>query len=306
MPSFNKVLIVALLIIAASVQSPGNETVVFTGYYNFDKTIDSLIVEIDSSYHLEPKRIHWGVCDSVLCDTSGSTLPYIPDSLRVQTSTLNFPAWNDLRIEVACLRLNPVSDSLHDLLFYCSGTVTVSSVEVDTSRVIALFGQHGLDTMAVLDLSGIGDSTLVQTSPFHAMEYREPTEFIDEEIREASDKSSWIIKLLTLPVATVAAPENFPDPALSAMPEEVQLNVFPNPGSTITSVEADKVPPGEYTLEVLALSGQVLFRRENIRVSADRALRSEVPLGDLATGYYILRLTDGLKIQQVIPFVIAH
>ena len=304
--AFNAILTFVVLTVAATVQSPGNEKIVFTGYYNFDKTVDSLIVSIDSSYHLQPQRIHWGACDSVLCDTSGATLPFIPDSLRVPTTTLSFPSWNDLRIEIACLRLNPVSDSLHDLLFYCSGTVTVDSIEVDTSRVIALFGQHGLDTMSALDLSGIGDSTLVQTSPFHAMIYREPTEFIDEEVREASGNSSWVIKLLNLPVATVAPPEQPSSPEFSVMPDNNTLQVYPNPGSTITSVTAEQLPPGEYKLEVLALSGQILFKREHIRVSNDQALYTEVPLGDLATGYYIIRLTNGHRIQQVIPFVIAH
>ena len=72
--------------------------------------------------------------------------------------------------------------------------------------------------------------------------------------------------------------------------QEEKVAIYPNP---VTSMLTIAVADGDYQIEILSLTGETVYRRENC------ADRSDIFVGNLAEGVYVIRLTKGNEVNNI-------
>ncbi len=163
------------------------EHVSFIGYINADCLSDTLKSSYSTTGTWLPQKICWGLTTTASQNICTSASTYVPDSLKVTTTHLVFPALNGLQVSMAVDTLNS-EDSLADIVLYMNWHVQDSLEQRDTSRAVVIFGQKQLITIATIDVGSIG---ITQVYPFLARELQIGDELIDEEPRDLTDASSY-------------------------------------------------------------------------------------------------------------------
>jgi len=74
------------------------------------------------------------------------------------------------------------------------------------------------------------------------------------------------------------------------------LNVFPNPSKGEFTLTFENTENRDISLEVLDIQGRVVYSQAALE-SGFGSVRKEIDLGDLTSGFYLLRLSDGERIQ---------
>jgi hypothetical protein len=246
-----------------------------------------------------PRVIVWGQYDKSGLrgrkDTVAHCTGHIPDRLKVPYSLITYPDWRDLRGSLSSIKFNP-EDTLSDLMFAIRGSVEAGDSFQSVSKVIVLFGQSGLDTLATIVLGAID---AVQFEPFIAMELRKGSEVTNEKRRDISGRKSFEVQRSGLPARH--ADTTKPQHSVAAS----VLRVYPNPTGIAAQVEGAAIPAGTYSVEIVAVNGEVSERRDVV-VKESGDLLETLDVQQLPTGYYIVRLHQGSKPLGVFPIVVTH
>jgi|GEM_PF-988086 len=338
--SLRQLLVVALLFgvtaavlpSAASAQSLRRTVLLAVTRLNSDCYPDTVLGILEMpSMHITPRRIRWGRAPLALADSSRSdstqrddTTHHTPDSLcrTVRETRFRYPQWEGFSCTVS---FQPVNyDSLTDMVFYLRGGVLREGEEEarDSLRPLVLYGQSGLDTMRMIDLSSIPVS---QSSPFFASELSFGVDFINQGQRDMSGGTSWEMERKDLDIepadttvqdstdqrdssdgeqpqitTTLAAMEVVPGSGRSP-----RVRISPNPSEEEMTVEVEQLPAGGWTMEVLGVNGAVYQQQEVVLAVAGRVQR-RVDVRGLASGYYLLRVRNAEGTAGTYPIVVKR
>jgi hypothetical protein len=273
-------------------------TVICISPLNFDCYRDSVIAWPDQFGHYLPRVIRWGKpigTDNTKLDPN--CFGHIPPSRKVAETVIHYPAWRDLTGSVAFEHVN--ADSLSDMVLYIRGKVGDITALRDSLLPLVLYGQHGLDTLPVLDLADVGS---FQVHPFFAMQLHTGTNFIEPATRDLSGVISYVFQGTDLHLEEPAAPHQEP---LAGVNLSGRVHVYPNPAGTTTNVEAEAISPGEYSVEVVGVNGQIYTRAE-ATVDASGSFVRTLDVGRLPSGYYVVRLQQDGQPARSYPIIITR
>lgn len=290
------------------------DVVLFVGHLDFDCIPDTVTGWQEQGRHFLPHAIRWGRprvilrrdtasdrVDTLLPDSA--CLGSIPLAKRVAVTAISYPAWERLSGSVAFQRMNP--DSLNDMLLYLWGTVGDSAERHDTLRPILIFGQQGLDTLAELDLGAIAP---FQASPFFAMELRKGSELVEPAVRDLSGIISYVLAPISLNFADNghdSLTEIPPLPGDSIPAHPIRVIVYPNPVGSTAQLQVDSLPPGEYTVDVVAVNG-LLYLSQSLTVPDGGPAIQTLDLHDLPVGYYVLRIRNATQVFGIYPIIVTR
>ena len=288
-------------------EAPGVERRAVLGVFhlNPDCHRDTIIGRIDQALRWRPFSIRWGRDRSDTgawsrgSDSLDPCFTRIPDALKARESIFAYPDWRRFGLSLSVQPIN--QDTLSDLVFYLWGAVSDTSAARDSVRPVVVFGQRGLDTLDTIRLSSIPSFS---TSPFIAMELRVGSEIAGGRARDPSRRSSYKVNRIRLdidPPDTTDDPRGAPH-VLATSPE---ARLYPNPGSTTTSLLGRNLPAGLYTVEVVATNGAIMLRYDETIGDEGFVLRP-VDLRRLSSGLYIVRLTSRDRFVETYPISVTR
>ncbi|HVZ39820.1 MAG TPA: hypothetical protein VHI13_11130 [Candidatus Kapabacteria bacterium] len=239
----------------AAAQTPGNDApspdsvhagmmVLYTGNLNFDCEPDTVWGTRDRAFHLLPRVIVWGrsAAREGAADTADPCLDPIPDSLKRSFTRITYPDWDGLTGSAAFTRFN--GDTLADIFLTLMGRTGTGDQAHDTTRMVLLFGQHGLDTLPTLDIASVG---VFQYTPFVAMQMRPEIEVVDPAARDLSGRTSWEL----MPVDLVIQVPDSSRTVKRGGGSVPMVHVVPNPASTVADLAATRLETGPTRLQRL-------------------------------------------------------
>lgn len=285
--------------------------VLHIGYVNTDCVQDTVYGLLDQKLRWTPRFICWGVLyDSAglpVCDVSRRDSS-IARSRQVDTTYFVFPNWRNLSCAFSIERHN-ANDTLDDLVFWLRGVDSLPRRGlVDTGAAVLVFGQSALETHATLDLSGVGD---FRSQPFYAMQLGKSRELINPKKRESLSRGkSWELVRVDKDVLKKEREDTTESPApqfVSSVETEAgyTARVFPNPAFYTTSVEVKPLPAGTYTVTVIAVNGEEVYRAEETLLSEGEVFQT-IDLARLASGHYVLRITTPDRLIGSYPVIVVR
>ncbi|MBS1913723.1 MAG: hypothetical protein JST22_17175 [Bacteroidetes bacterium] len=301
-------LLAGVLAPRAAAQTPGNDVppadsvhagmmVLYTGNLNFDCHPDTVWGARDGSFHLLPRVIVWGrPAAGAGSDTVDPCLDPIPDSLKRSFTRITYPEWEGLTGSAAFTRFN--GDTLTDIFLTLMGRTGVGDQAHDTTRMVLLFGQHGLDTLSTLDIASVG---VFQYTPFVAMQMRPEIEVVDPASRDLSGRTSWELMPVDL---VIQAPDSSRTVKRGGAPAPM-VRVVPNPASTTADLAATRLETGRYQVQVVGVNGAVAARFD-ADIAAGQSLLRTLDVSRLASGYYVLRIVRNGSIVGRYPVVVTR
>lgn len=232
---------------------------------------DSIFGRAYDSRHYLPTRITWGTLPPGFPPCPGDTI----SSTYAQT-TFEYPAWDNLLGTLSVQRVN-AGDSLADLVFAVWGRTTGSSPH-DTLRRVCIFGRRSLATLATVNLATLPTT---QITPFAALDLVVGGHLVEPEGRDMTGRTSYVLVPPEAPGP--------PPPRTELASVGLNVNVSPNPTHGPARIEGHPIPAGEYRVEVIAADGATALRRL-VTVGADGGLFDRLDLGELPTGFYMIRV----------------
>ncbi|MBS1910965.1 MAG: T9SS type A sorting domain-containing protein [Bacteroidetes bacterium] len=251
-----------------------------------------------------PRVIVWGrpVMPRLLSpsqrDAMMACMGGVPPGLSVPYTVVQYPAWANLHGSATFMRLN--GDTLADMMLALHGMATIGNAQRDTLRTLVIFGQAALAAQPVVRLDAVAP---FQSAPFFAMDYRPQMQAPGS--RDLSGRKSYELASVSL---TVTAPDTArhgttPNGDLPVM------RIYPNPANDAATVEAIRVPSGEYLVEVVAASGVVVLR-STVTAHTSASVLGTLDLSRLESGYYAVRVTDqgtaGGRVVGTYPVVVTR
>jgi Secretion system C-terminal sorting domain len=274
--------------------------VLFTGHLNFDCHNDTVVGIADEDHHYLPSAIHWGQGGAGADSACASATP---KHMRARVTEFRYPRWKHITGSVSFVQMN--EDTLADMVLLLWGRYEHGNTRRDSSRALLVPGQQGIDSIRTVNLESIGR---FQSEPYFALELVEGTDIINPSVREFSGLKSFELKSMELDVRQRrdSLGPQVPIPVAGvAVETPVTVRLFPNPASNSTSVVAGSIAPGIYTIEVISANGQPALRRE-IEVASSRDLLSTIDVSDLASGYYVVRLSSREKFLGSYPIIVTR
>jgi hypothetical protein len=258
------------------------EAVLYIGRINADTTADTIIGKRAKNIQHVPDRIIWGA------KTTGKKF-----------TDVVYPKWRSMTGSVSILDLN--LDSLPDMILHVRGKISDSSgneVEMrDTSRIVVIFAQAGLDTVKKIEVGDI--AATFQTTPFFAMDLFGQELLTEPGVRDLSGRTSYLLVPVENPGSR--AEEAVP---VSGIPSPMMV-AWPNPTTKAINVRISNVPVGSYRLRVLAVNG-ALFNEQTLEFTDPGQIERTLSLATVPTGYYVMQIFDQTKIIATYPFVVVH
>jgi hypothetical protein len=272
------------------------ETILFVGNLNFDcypDTVSGTMAGMPGSYL--PRTIRWGRPSP----SDSACQGMIPLDRRVAVTTIHYPDWDRFSGSVAFNRMN--DDSLDDMTLFIRGSVGDSLHRTDSLRALVIFSQAGLDSLPVLDVAAID---AFQVTPFFAMELRKGSELVEPEVRDISGVTSYVIQPVSLDVGGEHQDTTIV-PGDSTPAQPIRIRVYPNPTGGAAQVQIDSIPPGDYSVDVVAVNGFVVLH-QSVSVPIAGTLFQTLDLHALPVGYYVVRVTSGTQIFGLYPIIITR
>ena len=230
---------------------------------------------------------------------------------RNDTAFLVYPGWQDFSCVLSVQRYN-ANDTLDDLIFWMRGADSVPQRgRVDTARSLVLFGQAGLETHRQVDLGSVG---AFRSEPFYAMELTKGRELINPKKRDMTRRASRELVRVDRQVLEgeeeVRDTGNVPAPQItSAVAGDADAafsaRVYPNPAVYTANIEIAPLPPGTYTVNVVAVNGEEVWRGEVVLTQTGQVFQ-RIDLGGLAAGYYVLRVGSAEKAVGAYPIIVVR
>ena len=301
--------------------------IMYVGHFNPDCVPDTLIGFYQQDLRVRPAFLCWGVAfDSTgtpLCDSGTYDARMRASTLR-DTTRIEYPDWDRMRVNVSILRFN-TNDTLSDLIFWTRGTAravvtqdglelrdsaeiapTDSVVFVDTARSLVIFGQIALSAREYVKLKNVRGA---QSSPFAAMQLGYAVDLIEPKRRDHSGKLSWKMKRLTQRVDTAQVEDSTsappPGPLASVQDPDISARVYPNPAIYSTNIDVRPLPSGTYTVELIAADGDVVESYELELVEEGHVLET-LDLTLLSSGHYFVRVRSGNKSFGDFPIIVVR
>ncbi|MBS1912883.1 MAG: T9SS type A sorting domain-containing protein [Bacteroidetes bacterium] len=252
-----------------------------------------------------PRVIVWGrpVMPRLLSqsqrDSMTACMGGVPPGLSVPYTIVQYPAWSALHGAATFRRFNS-NDTLADMMIALHGTTAAGNAQRDTLRTLVIFGQAALAMQPAIHLDAIPP---FQSAPFFAMDYRPQMQAPGS--RDLSGRKSYELAPVSL---TVTAPDTTrhgttPNGDLPVM------RIYPNPANDAATLEAIRVPSGEYLVEVVATSGVVVLR-STVTAHTPASVLGTLDLSHLESGYYAVRVTDtgtpGGRLVGTYPVVVTR
>lgn len=290
--------------------------VMHTGFINPDCVPDTVYGFLDNDLRWTPRFICWGYLfdreGEPICETTGrdSSAREAASRRRASHDTTHIllPDWIRISCAFSVQRYN-ANDSLDDLIFWLHGADSVGRELVDTARSLVLFGQRGLEKVNRVDLASIG---AFRSEPFYAMELTRGRELINPKKRDMTRRTSRELVRVDRQVLEEEGEErdtgSVPAPQItSAVAGEASYSarIYPNPAVYSTTVEVSPLPAGTYRVEVVAVNGEDVWRGEAVLEREGQVL-STLDLGDLAGGYYVVRVHTDQKIIGTYPIIVVR
>ncbi|MEO5928483.1 MAG: T9SS type A sorting domain-containing protein [Candidatus Kapaibacterium sp.] len=277
------------------------EVVLYVGCINFDCYRDTVFGSMDEKFHYLPHAIHWGrssfgILGDTLHHSDSNCVDHVPPYKRVAITTITYPSWDSLSGSVAFQRIN--ADSLADMVIYMWGRVGDTLHRHDTIRPMLVFGQHGMDTLTTLNIASVNN---FQMYPFFAMKLRIGTDLVEPDLRDLSSVTSYILE----PVSYAIDSSKAPPIRETGTSRAVNVRVYPNPTGTLAQVESESTPPGEYSVEVVAVNGEMVSRQD-VTVTSTRGLFKTLNLSDVPSGYYMIRIHTATTLVGSYPIIITR
>ena len=286
---------------AAGHPPPGDDAgpmrLLFSGYLNPDRSVDSVFGYADAHFNYLPKLIRWGAADTLADDPGNDGASR---ERPVKETAIAYPSWEGFAGSVAFQRFN--RDTLPDIILYMWGKTGDAENRRDTMRAVVIFGQKQLGRVAAVDLGEIGVS---QKQPFVAMELRVGSELVDPKARDISGRQSY--ELLRVDIDVEDADTTGRSAPLAGMADAAKhqvVRVYPNPAGTAVRVEGS-VREGLYHVEFIASHGAVA-RREKIEVDGTGRLMKALDVRRLPSGHYVVRIEQEGRVVGSYPVIIAR
>lgn len=285
------VVYLALLCCCASLKAQTEPMVVlFTGQLNGDCIADTVKGRSTGLRTYLPDMIVWGKpvanngCPDTVQGRHTAGTPYVPLTPFV------YSGWTELEGAVAFQRYNE-NDNLDDIIFYLWGKYQDSSGVRDTARAIVIFGQKDLDLQHIITVQNIAPN--FQSAPFFAMDLKLNHELVAPQERDLTGEISY--ELLPADVKIVQ-PDTGKPPHPVIQPIDTiftDVRVYPNPTELWARMQAHPLVPGEYTISIMAVSGEE-YHKQTVQIGESGQLEREFDLRTLPSGYYVVRLhTNG-------------
>ena len=268
-----------------TVDSTEFSVIFYIGHLNTDCLVDTLV---GFGYYYNdvilPRCILWGKADSLTMgcvDTSLGGPPF--DQYKVDTTYLQYPDWEDLEGTISLLYLN--NDTVDDMLFILWGRADTGVLMHDTALFLGVFGQRGLDTFDILDVSLIDSQ---QQFPFFALPMIPDSNYSNPLVREITGRISYIIEPLDLVVDSSGSGNPKPLPG-EWVHREHEVTLYPNPASEGLIIETKGVPAGQYIAAIYSSQGTEVARY-NLVLRSEEKESQEIDTRALPSGTYILSL----------------
>lgn len=270
--------------------SVSGDAVLSIGRFNPDTYPDTVMGMKTSAGYL-PSRVLWG--------RFGQAPGAMPGKLPA--TALRYPDWKGLRGSVSFQSIN--GDSLMDMVFHLQGIVTTmqgGTEGADSLRSVVVFGQSGLDSLAVLDLDGV---RRFQVRPFVALELVRGVELSQPGRRDLSGSMSYLLEPIELDVQ--GKPSPLPRTVASVEEGGGVLRLYPNPAGKSLRIEAGGLASGAYTVQLVSVAGAVVAREE-ITITAGESLLHTLDVEHVASGYYVVRIERGEEAIGSYPIIITR
>lgn len=270
------------------------------GRLNTDCLPDTLIGVMDRRFHHIPVAIRWGrsLLPPPQCPNS-PPLDSMQQLHQMPMTLLHYPQWEKLTASVSATLLN--NDLYEDLIITVRGKVDTGIHRRDTMRMLAIFGQLGIDTLPILQLGMLAP---IQSTPFFAMELLFGTHLVEPGYREIGNAVSHTLTPITVQVVQDSIPFP-PPPPIIPPPLLVDIRILPNPTVGTAQVEASPLPEGEYVVQVISVNGTEVHR-QNVTVGASQDMLRTLRLQNVPSGWYIVRLYSNSQRIGEYPIVISR
>lgn len=277
--------------------------VIYIGNLNFDRYPDTVLGKQWQQFSYMPTVIRWGQKHDTITVAIDS-FHYVPDSLKVPQSEIKYPVWGNMKGNISFEKIN--KDTIMDMMLAFTG-VSLDTVPQKYKRILAVFGQDYLDTMHIIDISGI-DS--FQVHPFIALNLLPGQQLISPGQRDISKGTSYILPRLNFPVRDTSgdstAMHSTPGSLVSGVAEKSHsFRVYPNPAAYFITVEAVTLPQGTYFIEINNSAG-LLVSKQEVQVPSNGELLRRLDLRSIATGYYLLKIRTNEKMLGAYQILVIH
>jgi len=278
---------ILLMLFSFSFAYSSNTFIIEQAHFNEDIFIDTVYGKWQDDFVI-PLMVVWG-------QPSG-TQTTIPDSVSgyhttLSSSSFTIPNIDSLEFDFSFLTFN--QDTISDMMILMTGYQTSGTVTDTVSSRVVIFGQNKLDSLESID---VDVSEILKFEPFVATQLTFAQHFTDEDYRDLTGKSSYV-----LVGSNVSIDTTIPDPKINTNIKEQlsKFKVYPNPANqflNIESIESSAFMP--YNIEFLSLTGEVLFRKDAIE-----SKQFKLDLSAIYNGTYILIInTESSK--ESIPIII--
>ncbi len=227
------------------------------------------------------------------------------------TTNILYPDWEKLSISFSLLDLGLCSCH-EEFVFALSGELDGEK----QNRIIVVFTEY----LSHVDAINLGDILTnlnqehVYTSPYLPESYLATElvtsgtyrQLVEPEHRDYTGKLSYrVLHHDELPPPLIA-PETTSDVSDSPADfESTVVKVYPNPVSADLRIEAQKIPPGSYTIELFSSEGS-LHQSRTINVNASGKFMQYFDLSLIPAGYYTARLYTARQFFGAYPVVIVR
>lgn len=258
---------------------------------NDDYSPDTLICVSRDGVNFYPKYITWG----------GDTVVH-PDTTvyhkKAQT-LITYPNWSNLQIQYGVDYIN--FDTRLDIYYILSGRIYQDSVNyTDTSEIVCVFGQCGLDTNSIINVANI---TPFQYFPFIAMHIPKDAWLSNCVARGNYGLNSYQVNKINVVILP-------PPPKLHAKSDpEVHANnveIFPNPARDEFKIRLQGFDAGLYNVQILDINFR-LIQSFDIDIKDRKSIQEEVIQSNtIPSGIYFIKLISGEKMYPVYTVTVVH
>lgn len=281
--------------------------ITYIGHLNFDCYVDTLISSAskrnNDTLHIAntlfPKYVFWGRCnlprDSMKNCPCYDTLG-VPDTQKVWYTRIDYPSFVNIRISSFVVKYNEI-DSVSDIVCLMWGKSSTDSNAVDTSTIVALFGQSTLDTLLNVNL---GEIDSIQTSPFFAMKLYPNIHLVDSARRDDTGKLSYRLPCVNFSVGNSTQEQESSNAIISSLEaknENGEFLIYPNPATHTLLVRYKGATMQNVSIHITSSTGSEILRM-NMECQGKRDCTETIGLNEIMNGLYSVRILG--KNQQLL------
>jgi hypothetical protein len=271
--------LILLLAVARASAADGSE-VLYVGHLDRDSHADTIVGAPTGDLRMLATAIHWGAPYSSNGDSPGAQ------------TTLIYPQWSGLAGSFAVEDIN--ADRVDDLLLFFNAAPPHAR---DSARAIALLGQDALHGVASIILGELARP--IQRRPFVAVDIAAVSLLGERAVREQSGVPSYRWGT----IAMRGSDSTLPGAVAPTLAEWMAL--YPNPASAAATLEAGRLGPGDYVVELVDIDGTIHFQR-GLLLDREQTVSSTLDLSEEPPGLYLVRIRRAGELVASYPVVVVR